>query len=236
VVGLLKQAGRPLIIMDLDDLYGLGGQFFLWEMATAVAGRVLRINPFDQPNVAASKKKTETLLEIYNERGRFAERKPDFDGPDFVLYSEAPAASLEDGLSRFLRNARAGDYLSLQAFLPPQPEIDAAVQKLAAKLRSKTRLAVTSEFGPRFLHSTGQLHKGDAGNGLFIQLTAEDKIEVPVPDGPGSTSSSRSFGVIKQAQARGDEEVLREKGRRIVGIHFRNDVLDGLKKLISLIN
>ena len=143
---------------------------------------------------------------------------------------------MEDGLSRFLRNARAGDYLSLQAFLPPQPEIDAAVQKLAAKLRSKTRLAVTSEFGPRFLHSTGQLHKGDAGNGLFIQLTAEDKIEVPVPDGPGSTSSSRSFGVIKQAQARGDEEVLREKGRRIVGIHFRNDVLDGLKKLISLIN
>ena len=236
VVGLLKQVGQPLIIIDLDNLYELGGQFFLWEMATAVAGHVLKINPFDQPNVAASKKKTEALLEIYKERGCFAERKPDFDGPDFVLYSDAPAASIEDGLSRFLKNTRTGDYLALQAFLPPKPEVDAAVQKLTVKLRSKTRLAVTAEFGPRFLHSTGQLHKGDAGNGLFIQLTAEDEIEVSVPSGPGSTSSSYSFGVLKQAQARGDEEVLREKGRRIIGIHFKKDVLAGLKKLNSLIN
>jgi glucose-6-phosphate isomerase/transaldolase/glucose-6-phosphate isomerase len=205
-------------------------------MATAVAGHVLRINPFDQPNVAASKKKTEALLEIHKEKGRFAERQPDFDGPDFALYSDAPATSMEEGLSRFLKNARAGDYLVIQAFLPPKPEIDAAVQKLTAKLRSKTRLAVTSEFGPRFLHSTGQLHKGDAGKGLFIQLTAEDKIDAPVPDGPGSLSSSRSFSLLKQAQARGDEEALREKGRRIIGIHFKNDVLDGLKKLNSLMN
>jgi hypothetical protein len=143
---------------------------------------------------------------------------------------------MEEGLSRFLKNARAGDYLVIQAFLPPKPEIDAAVQKLTAKLRFKTRLAVTSEFGPRFLHSTGQLHKGDAGNGLFIQLTAEDKIDVPVPDGPGSRSSSCSFSILKQAQARGDEEALREKGRPIIGIHFKNDVLDGLKKLNSLMN
>ena len=236
VVGLLKQAGRPLVVMALDDLYELGSQFFLWEMATAVAGHVLRINPFDQPNVAASKKKTEALLEIHKEKGRFAERQPDFDGPDFAFYSDAPATSMEAGLSRFLKNARAGDYLVIQAFLPPKPEIDAAVQKLTAKLRSKTRLAVTSEFGPRFLHSTGQLHKGDAGKGLFIQLTAEDKIDAPVPDGPGSRSSSRSFSLLKQAQARGDEEALREKGRRIIGIHFKNDVLDGLKKLNSLMN
>lgn len=236
VVGLLKQAGRPLVVMALDDLYELGNQFFLWEMATAVAGHVLRINPFDQPNVAASKKKTEAFLEIHKEKGRFVERQPDFDGPDFAFYSDAPAASMEAGLSRFLKNARAGDYLVIQAFLPPKPEIDAAVQKLTAKLRSKTKLAVTSEFGPRFLHSTGQLHKGDAGKGLFIQLTAEDKIDAPVPDGPGLRSSSRSFSLLKQAQARGDEEALREKGRRIIGIHFKNDVLDGLKKLNSLMN
>ena len=236
VVELLKQAGRPLVVMALDDLYELGSQFFLWEMATAVAGHVLRINPFDQPNVAASKKKTEALLNIYKERGRFADGKPDFDGPDFALYSDAPATSMEEGLGRFLRNARAGDYLVIQAFLPPKPEIDAAVQKLTAKLRSKTWLAVTSEFGPRFLHSTGQLHKGDAGNGLFIQLTAEDKIDVPVPDEPGSRSSSCSFSILKQAQARGDREALRERGRRIIGIHFKTDVLDGLKKLNSLIN
>jgi len=236
VVGLLKQAGRPLVVMALDDLYELGSQFFLWEMATAVAGHVLRINPFDQPNVAASKKKTEALLNLYKERGRFADGKPDFDGPDFALYSDAPATSMEEGLGRFLRNARAGNYLVIQAFLPPKPEIDAAVQKLTAKLRSKTWLAVTSEFGPRFLHSTGQLHKGDAGNGLFIQLTAEDKIDVPVPDEPGSRSSSCSFSILKQAQARGDREALRERGRRIIGIHFKTDVLDGLKKLNSLIN
>jgi glucose-6-phosphate isomerase len=236
VVGLLKQAGRPLVVMTLDNLYELGSQFFLWEMATAVTGRVLKINPFDQPNVAASKKKTEALLEAYRERGRFAERKPDFDGPDFALYSDAPATSMEEGLGRFLKDARAGHYLVIQAFLPPKPEIDAAVQKLTAKLRSKTKLAVTSEFGPRFLHSTGQLHKGDAGNGLFIQLTAEDKIDAPIPDGPGSPSSSCSFSILKQAQARGDGEALREKGRRMIGIHFKNDGLDGLKKLNSLIN
>jgi glucose-6-phosphate isomerase len=236
VVGLLKQTGRPLVVMALDNLYELGSQFFLWEMATAVAGRVLRINPFDQPNVAASKKKTEVLLEIYVKQGRFAKTRPDFDGPDIALYSDAPAASLEEGLGRFLKNARAGDYLVIQAFLPPKPEIAAAVQKLTAKLRAKTRLAVTAEFGPRFLHSTGQLHKGDAGNGFFIQLTAEDKIDVPIPDGPGSASSSYSFSILKQAQAKGDGEALREKGRRTIGIHFKNDVLEGLKKLNSLLN
>jgi hypothetical protein len=143
---------------------------------------------------------------------------------------------MEEGLGRFLKNARAGHYLVIQAFLPPRPEIDAAVQKLTTKLRFKTKLAVTSEFGPRFLHSTGQLHKGDAGNGLFIQLTAEDKIDAPIPDGPGSTSSSCSFSILKQAQARGDGEALREKGRRMIGIHFKNDGLAGLKKLNSLLN
>jgi glucose-6-phosphate isomerase len=236
VVELLKQAGQPLVVITLADLYELGSQFFLWEMATAVAGYVLRINPFDQPNVAASKKKTEALLEIYKKQGRFAEEKTDFDGPDFALYSDAPATSMEEGLTRFLKNAQAGDYLVIQAFLPPTPEIDAALQKLTTKLRSKTKLAVTSEFGPRFLHSTGQLHKGDAGNGLFIQLTAEDKIDAPIPDGPGSPSSSFSFSILKQAQARGDGQALREKGRRIIGIHFKNDVLHGLKKLNSLVN
>jgi len=233
VIGLLKQSGRPLVTMTVADLDELGSQLFLWEMATAVAGRVLKINPFDQPDVAASKKKTEGLLNIYRETGCLPEEKPSFESRDLVLYSETPTRNLAQGLQGFLGEARPGDYIAIQAFLPTRPEIDAAVQKLTAKLRSKTRLAVSADFGPRFLHSTGQFHKGGGGNGLFIQLTAENKVDALVPDGPGALSSSYSFGILKQAQARGDWEALREKDRRIVRVHIKNDLLEGLTKLIS---
>ncbi len=236
VIGLLKQSGRPLLVIALEDLYELGSQFFLWEMATAVAGRILNVNPFDQPNVASSKKKTEALLKINKETGGFPEIRPAFDDPDLSLFSDISVPSLEEGLGRFFKEAKPGDYVGLQAFLPPRPDIEAAVQKLTAKVRSKTRLAVTAEFGPRFLHSTGQLHKGDSGHGLFIQLTAVDKGDVVIPDGPGSSSSSISFSLLKQAQARGDWEALREKCRRIIGIHFKNDVVEGIKKIMSLIH
>jgi len=231
VINLLKQSGRPLVLMTLNDLYDLGGQFFIWEIAVAVAGRILKINPFDQPDVAASKKKTEVLLNIYKDSGCLPQDVPSFEDPDIRFYADAPAQNLAAGLDRFLGEARPGDYIAVQAFLPVKPDIEAALQKITARLRSKTRLAVTYGFGPRYLHSTGQLHKGGGGNGLFIQLTAEGQVDVPIPESPGGPSSSYSFAILKQAQARGDWEALREKDRRIVRVSIKSDLIQGLKKI-----
>lgn len=233
VVNLLRQSGRPLIAMNLDDLSDLGGQFFIWEFATAVAGRIFNINPFDQPDVAASKKKTEVLLGVYKETGCLPEDKPSFESQDFAFYADVPAKDLAAGLETFLGEAKPGDYIAVQAFLPVKPDVEAAVQKFTARLRARTRLAVTCGFGPRYLHSTGQLHKGGGGNGLYIQLTAGDRFDAPVPDAPGTSSSSYSFAVLKQAQARGDWEALREKDRRIVRVSIKNDLVQGLKKMVA---
>jgi glucose-6-phosphate isomerase len=207
----------PLVSCTLEDVHDLGYQFFLWEMATAAAGHILKVNPFDQPNVAASKKKTKAVLKAVQERGGPAGTKP----------------ADEDELRRFLSRAEPGDYVVVQAFLPPEPALRACLQEFAAAIRAKTDLAVTYDFGPRFLHSTGQLHKGDRGNGLFIQLTAGHLRDAAVPAGPGSSSSSYSFGVLIDAQALGDREALREKGRRVIRFHFHERADEGIRRLIE---
>jgi len=216
----LRQIGKnrtPLVSFTLEDVHDLGYQFFLWEMATAVAGRILKVNPFDQPNVAASKKKTEAVLKTLQERG----------GP------AGPKPAAEDELRRFLSRAEPGDYVVVQAFLPPEPAIRAGLQEFAAAIRAKTDLAVTYDFGPRFLHSTGQLHKGDRGNGLFIQLTAGHPRDAGVPAGPGSSTSSYSFGTLIDAQALGDLEALMENGRRVIRFHFPERADEGIRRLIE---
>jgi len=211
---VLKEAKFPLIVISLPDVYGLGSQFFLWQMATSIAGFSLEINPFDQPDVEASKRKTKEIL---------------------PLLSEVSASAMEKNFRLFLSQAKLGDYIAIQAFLQPSPDIAEALQSLRLRLREKTRLAVTYGFGPRFLHSTGQLHKGDQGNGLFIQLETEDLQDVPIPDQPDSPHSTFSFGLLKRAQAKGDWEALREKGRRAIHFNLGKNALGGLKKLISFI-
>ena len=216
----LRRIGKnrtPLVSYTLEDVHDLGYQFFLWEMATAVAGHILKVNPFDQPNVAASKKKTEAVLKTLQERG----------GP------AGPKPAAEDELRRFLSRAEPGDYVVVQAFLPPEPAIRAGLQEFAAAIRAKTDLAVTYDFGPRFLHSTGQLHKGDRGNGLFIQLTSGHPRDAGVPAGPGSSTSSYSFGTLIDAQALGDLEALMENGRRVIRFHFPERADEGIRRLIE---
>ncbi len=215
----LAKSQVPLFSFTLKDAYDLGGQFFLWEMATAVVGHFLKVNPFDQPDVAASKKRTEACLKTYKGRGSL----PEEYGDD------------KEGLKRFLSSARPGDYIAVLAFLPPLPEIASALKEFAVALRARTGLAVTYDFGPRYLHSTGQFHKGGPRNGLFIQLTADHFKDAPVPAAPASSSSLYSFGVLEGAQARGDREALREKGRRLIHFHFRKKVEKGIGQLISLI-
>ena len=207
--------GTPLISYALEDVYELGSQFFVWEMATAVAGYLLEVNPFDQPNVASSKKKTEAVLRLPQRRGDQLDDNP----------------AVENDLLPFLARAESGDYMAVQAFLPPDPDIRGRLEEFAAEVRAKTDLPVTCDFGPRFLHSTGQLHKGGRGNGLFIQLTAGHAKDAKVPSGPGSPSSSYSFGTLIDAQAKGDREELRERGRRLIHFHFSDGASEGIRRL-----
>jgi transaldolase/glucose-6-phosphate isomerase len=217
VLDTLEGAGHPVVRLHLHDAYDLGGQFFLWEMATAIAGARLGINPFDQPNVESAKRRARDMVAAFQKSGRLPKDPPAHLGP----------ASLH----KFLSGASAGDYISIQAYLTPTPETDALLRVLRTGLRDRYRLATTVGYGPRFLHSTGQLHKGDAGHGLFIQLTADGARDLPIPDEAGSPTSSITFGVLEMAQALGDKQALLDAGRRAIRFHLGTDVPGGLRQL-----
>ncbi len=216
-VTALEQAGHPVIHLDLSDLYDVGAQFFLWEMATAVAGHLMGIQPFNQPNVEAAKIQARKFLHAYQQTGNLP--KSEANMPD------------NKALHTFLDQAESGDYIAIHAYVTPTPETDAALQKLRIHLRNTTQLAVTTGYGPRFLHSTGQLHKGDAGNGLFIQMMAKAPSDIPIPDQAGETASAVSFEVLKQAQALGDYQALRDADRRVIRFDLDADVSNGINAL-----
>ncbi len=218
-VQALEEAGHPVVRLHLHGLYDLGAQFFLWEMATAVAGYRLSINPFDQPDVEASKVLAREMVAEYKQRG--------------ALPAVEAAPLTAQALDTFLSQARPGDYIALQAYVQPTAETDALLTALRVRLRDRYRLATTLGYGPRFLHSTGQLHKGDRGNGLFIQLTADDPQDVPIPDEAGSPHSTMTFGVLKAAQALGDRQALLNAGRRVIRFHLGKDVVGRLRDIES---
>lgn len=231
----LEAAGQPVLRLPLRDRYDVGAQFFLWEMATAVAGHLLGINPFDQPNVEAAKVQARKVVAEYTARGELPTDPPTVTGDGIAVYAvpgtdAAGAGSPEAALREFMALARPGDYLALHAYVPPAPATDAALQMLRLALLDRLRVATTVGYGPRFLHSTGQLHKGDAGRGLFIQITADDARDVPIPDDAGNAESSMRFGVLKMAQALGDRQALLDAGRRVIRFHLAN-VVDGLDRL-----
>ena len=224
----LEKAGHPVVCLRLHEPYDMGGQFVLWEMATAVAGHRLGINPFDQPNVEAAKVLARQMVAEYMEKGALPEEKPIQSGEGIQVYGDVEANSPTEVVGDFLKAQRAGAYVAIHAYLTPTADTDAALQALRVKLRDRLRLATTVGYGPRFLHSTGQLLKGDAGKGLFIQFTCDDATDVPIPDEAGSDSSAMTFGVLKAAQAMGDRKALMEAGRRVVRFHLGSDVLGGL--------
>ena len=217
----LQEAGHPVVRLYLRDRYDLSRQMFLWELATAVAGYHLGINPFDQPNVESAKALAREAVAAYMEKGSLPEAN-----------AAQPSAA---AMRQFLAQARPGDYVALQAFLQPTAATDAALQALRLGIRDKLNLATTLGYGPRFLHSTGQLHKGDAGSGLFIQLTADDPRDAGIPDEAGSAASSITFGVLKEAQVQGDRRALLEAGRRVIRFHLGSDVLAGLATLTTAV-
>jgi transaldolase / glucose-6-phosphate isomerase len=187
----LEKAGHPVVHLRLDDRYDLGQEFFRWEFATAVAGAVLRINPFDQPNVAESKANTKAVL---------AKKS-----------APSPAASKGE-LEKFLKAIKPGDYLAIMAYLPPTPENDRRLAAIRLRLRNRLKVATTFGYGPRFLHSTGQLHKGGRPVGHFLQVTQRAEEDLPIP------GEAFSFGQLEAAQAEGDLLALRSRGRPAIRI------------------
>jgi transaldolase/glucose-6-phosphate isomerase len=231
----LQDAGHPVVSLRLHDPYDVGGQFFKWEMATAVAGSRLRINPFDQPNVESAKVLARKMVEEYKKKGELPEETPALIVDGISVYGDVKGDKPDKSLEDFLKGAKPGDYVALQAYLEPSKEIYTVLQEFRIKIRDQFRLATTLGFGPRFLHSTGQLHKGDGGKGFFIQFTADDANDLPIPDEPGSKKSSMTFGVLKMAQALGDRRALLDNNRRILRFHLGKDILTGLKKISTRI-
>jgi len=232
----LAGAGHPVVRMELADAYDLGSQFFLWEFATAVAGWRMGIQPFDQPNVEAAKVQAREMLARYREEGALPESGPLTADGGMALYATAsdlgrggdedPARtppSVAEGLQCFIDQAEGGRYLSLQAYLPRRAVYEDALTRLQEKLRDLTGCAVTWGWGPRYLHSTGQLHKGDAGRGLFIQVTSRHEVDLPIPDEPDTDDSSVSFGVLVHSQALGDRQALHQAGRQVIRLHLEED-------------
>lgn len=226
--------GQPVVRIDLHDKYDLGGELFRWEMATAVAGHFLGINPFDQPNVESAKILAREMVAAYMEEGELPAMAPKLEEDGVTVYSVFTENSLEDMMNSFLGQASPGDYIGIQAYVQPTDETDEALQELRICLRDKLALATTVGYGPRFLHSTGQLHKGDAGRGLFIQFTSDNEQDLFIPDEAGKTAATMSFGVLKSAQALGDLKALLNAWRRVIRIHLGTDVLGGLQRLIEL--
>lgn len=223
----IAAAGHPLLRLQLADAYDLGAAFFHWEMAAAIAGFFLGIHPFDQPDVEAAKEQARRMVAAYQQRGALPAPAPDLvDG--LALYGPVRGTTLPEALTHFLA---CGEYIALQAHLPPTPATTAALQDVRRQLLARTGLATTLGFGPRYLHSTGQLHKGDAGRGLFIQLTADSVADAPIPDEAGAAASSITFGVLAQAQALGDRQALLDRGRAVLRIHLGADIAAGIAQL-----
>ena len=244
-VAALEAAGHPVVSIEIADLYEIFGQFFTWEIATAVAGSVMGINPFNQPDVESAKLETRALTAEYEKTGTLPERKPFFEGKDdagtpFALYATdayaarlkaaVPSATLAGVLRAHLDQLRPGDYFATVAFLPMFGEHEAAIQEFRHKVRDRKRVATCLGFGPRFLHSTGQDYKGGPNTGVFLQITADHAGDMDIP------YQKYSFGVVIDAQAAGDLAVLESRGRRALRVHLGADVAAGLKTLGAAVN
>lgn len=213
----LREAGHSVIRIDIEDSYQLGQLFYLWEFAVAVAGAVLGVNPFDQPDVEAAKIKAREFAKQAAELGKVKSEKPLLEENGIALYADPKlpkVSSLAEALKVHLARGKAGDYVALLAFLQRSAEHEALLDSLRVLVRDRTAFATSVGFGPRFQHSTGQAFKGGPDTGLFIMLTGDPVVDVPIP------GNKLSFGQIELAQAMGDFGVLQERGRRVLRLHF----------------
>lgn len=231
----LSDAGHPVAQIELPDFYALGAEFFRWELVTAVASHYLEINPFDQPNVEAAKILAREMSATYFKSGEIPMLSPVVEDDGISITASVDGENLLGLSTNFFNLAQAGDYVAIQAYVHSSGETDRVLQEWRMALRDKLKLATTLGYGPRFLHSTGQLHKGDSGNGLFVQITCDDATDVNIPDEAGSDESSMSFGVLKETQSLGDRQALLDAGRRVIRFHLGRNVVGGIRRLIDVL-
>lgn len=228
----LIDAGFVVVEFELEDIYDLGKQFFLWEFATAVCGWYLSIQPFDQPNVEQAKVIARKILKDYQESGKLKLPEPAFTSSEIKIYSEQKIENKESAIKDFLNNCVSGkNYVAIQAYLNPTEDNFKHLQKLRIEILKKYKVATTLGFGPRFLHSTGQLHKGDSGNGMFIQIIDNPVNDIAIPDDAMNGNSSITFGVLIKAQAFGDRQALKDNSRRVITIELNSSLAAFTEKL-----
>ena len=227
----LSDAGHPVLRLTLKDPMDLGAEFFRWELATATAGAVLGVNPFDEPDVAHGKEQTSTLLTEWRRSRRLPEWPSDVEEDGLVLMTKSnkKPTSVSKGLAAHLAQAGPGDYLAIQAYLTPTADAWRTLQEIRVALRDRLRIATTVGWGPRYLHSTGQLHKGGPTSGLFIQITGEDREDVAIP------GAGHGFSTLKAAQALGDLQSLRDGARRVIRLHLTGKQSQTLPQLLQMV-
>ena len=221
----LDEGGHPVIRLELAEALDMGQEFFRWELATAVAGHLLGVNPFDEPNVQESKDNTAALLVTYQKRGALPVEEPAVSAGALSLYGDCRGETMGEALRGFLDHVGPGDCLALMAYLPQDDAVQDRVNAIRNVLRAAAGAATTVGYGPRFLHSTGQLHKGGPNTAVCLQLTADSDEDVSIPDAP------YSFGTFIQAQALGDMRSLQGHGRRVLRVHLGPDYVNGLAAL-----
>ncbi len=230
-VAQLEAANHPVIRLTVADRYNLGAEFFRWEVAVAVAGSVIEINPFDQPDVEASKIETRKLTDAYEATGKLPDETAvlEADGLKFFMDRANAAAITGDSASAILRShlnrIGQGDYFAILAYIAMTMDHEETLGEIRLNVRDSKQVATCLGFGPRFLHSTGQAYKGGPDSGVFLQVTCDDASDLPIP------GQSFTFGTVKAAQSRGDFEVLAERGRRALRVHLPADVNAGLATL-----
>ena len=235
----LEKAGQPVIRISMFDIYDLGAEFFRWEIATAVAGSIIGINAFNQPDVEASKIVTKQLTSEYEKTGSLPPEKPVIEDSGIKLFTDDKnAANLAKAggdktvagyLKAHVQRINAGDYFAVLGYIQMNEDHQKRLQAIRHAVRDKKHVATCLGFGPRFLHSTGQAYKGGPNSGVFLQVTCDDAVDLPVPE------QKYTFGVVKAAQARGDFQVLAERGRRALRVHLESDVAAGLATLTTAV-
>jgi transaldolase/glucose-6-phosphate isomerase len=238
-IAALEKAGQPVVRITMPDIYDLGAEFFRWEIATAVAGAIIGINAFNQPDVEASKLATRSLTSEYEKTGSLPSEKPILEDAGIKLFTDEENAaelgktagdkSLLNYLKAHLSRIKPSDYFAVLGYIQMNAEHEKDLQAIRHEVRDKKHVATCLGFGPRFLHSTGQAYKGGPNTGVFLQVTCDDAVQLPVP------GQKYTFGVVKAAQARGDFQVLAERGRRALRVHLGSDLKSGLAALHSVV-
>lgn len=231
-ISAIKNAGYPVIEIELNDVYDLGGEFFRWEFATALAGYIMKVHPFDQPNVESAKIAAKDMMKEYQQKGELPKLLPSLEMDKIKVFGDLQSNNISEVINSFCtRTERGKSYISIQAYLKPDDKTWHALQYFRSKIINECQATVTLGYGPRFLHSTGQLHKGDGGNGLFIQLVAAGDEDLPIPANAGDEKSEITFGTLINAQSLGDRQALIDNGREVLRLELYGNVAESILNL-----